>query len=428
MEKDLKAVLSNRIYLTRTDKLNDFLVNELTYELPGPTAKSKPIRICNVSGINKNIITIPIGRQDLIPKDYKIIDKRIINPAHFPYSTVTLRESQQAIYDILEDNYIINAKPGWGKSFTGLAIAKKLGQKTLVIVHTVKLRDQWVEECEKMYGFRPGIVGSSKIQTDTSVVVGNIQTLKDNMLKIAPLFGTVIADEVHRLPADTFKGIIDKSRARYKIGLSGTLGRRDQKHILIPDFISNRVYKPPKENVMDPIIILYRSKFSIPGNFMMPWATRVNELAYNHDYQSDIVELVNAQTHRGHRVLILSDRVEFLKDCSNMTENSVCITHATKNQKELEKQIRKGEKTSLYGSISIFKEGISINELSCLILASPTNNEYLLEQLVGRIMRKSEGKIQPEVIDIVLQGGTGQKQFATRHAFYLREGFKIVEI
>lgn len=429
MEKILKAVLSNRIFLTRTDELAEKLASELTYELPGPTKSSMPVRICNVSGINSKILSIPIGRIDLIPKNYTIIEKRIFNEVQLSMnSSIILRDSQKEIYDLIDDNWIVNAKPGWGKTFTALAIAEKLKQKTLIIVHTVKIRNQWVSECKKMFGFEPGIIGSGKFDTSTPIVISNVQTLKDVTIKVVNLFGTIIVDEVHHLPAKSFKEIVDKIRSRYKIGLTGTLGRRDKQHLLIPDFISNNIYKPTKENVVDPMIIIYNSKFSIPGNYMMPWANRINQLAYNETYQQEIIDLVNAQTKRGHKVLIVSDRIEFLRKCSEKTKDSICITSTTKEQKSLENEIKTGSKTSLYGSISIYKEGISINELSCLILATPTNNEYLLEQLIGRIMRLCNNKMKPEVIDIVMDCKTGKNQFKTRKAFYINEGYKIATL
>lgn len=424
----MKAVLANRIYISKTDELEKKLIQELTYQFPGAGPKSRPILVCNMTTVNNNILSIPIGRVDLIPKNYTIIDKRTYNPCNFPKLKQILRESQQKIYDIIDDNWVINAKPGWGKTFTALAIASKLKQKTVVVVQTVKLRDQWSIECEKMFGFKPGIIGSGKLITDPNIVIANSQTLINNTAELSSMFGTTIVDEVHRLPSETFKTIIDKSRSRYKIGLSGTLGRKDQKHALIPDYISKNTYIPPKENVVDPIILIYPSKFKIPGNHMIPWATRINELAYNPEYQKEVVGIVNAQVNRGHKVLVVSDRIEFLENCSNMTENSVCIISKTKNQASLEQEIKTGSKTSIYGSISIFKEGISINELSCLILATAVNNEYLLEQLVGRIMRICNGALNPEVVDIKFKGRTGENQFKTRQSFYIQEGFKIIEI
>ena len=42
-----------------------------------------------------------------------------------------------------------------------------------------------------------------------------------------------------------------------------------------------------------------------------------------------------------------------------------------------------GEKDILFGTQSIFSEGISLDVLSCLVLATPINNEPLLTQLIG---------------------------------------------
>ena len=112
--------------------------------------------------IRAGLVTLPIGRIDLIPPDYEIVDKRNntpIEPLDFKF---TLRESQQSVYDEVNDSCIINAWVSWGKTFTGLAIAKKLGQKTLVVTHTIPIRSTWVKEHKKAFGFNPGIIGSGK--------------------------------------------------------------------------------------------------------------------------------------------------------------------------------------------------------------------------------------------------------------------------
>ena len=82
---------------------------------------------------------------------------RVQAPMEFPEFKFKLRASQQAVYDEITDNAIINAWVSWGKTFTGLAIAGKLGQKTLVVAHNTNLRGQWAKECKKAYGITPGI-------------------------------------------------------------------------------------------------------------------------------------------------------------------------------------------------------------------------------------------------------------------------------
>ena len=110
-----KAVLSNRIYLSRTPELHQVLIDELTYRLP-PKKPGNPYEIeCDVTRVNKDILTIPSGRIDLIPDDYEVIDKRILNPRKFPKFKFTLRESQQEVYDGVNDNCMIIANPSWGK-------------------------------------------------------------------------------------------------------------------------------------------------------------------------------------------------------------------------------------------------------------------------------------------------------------------------
>lgn len=429
MEESLKAVISNRIFLTYSKEVLDNIRGELTYKVPPRKPGGKPEIIKSYSVINKKLITIPVGRIDLIPKNYEIIDKRTQNEAYFPEAVddfiKALRPSQKEGYNLVNDNYIINAKPGWGKTFTAIAIATKLLQKTLVVVHTVHLRDQWENEVNATLGIEPGIIGSGRYNIDSPIVIANIQSLKNVLDRIRHEFGTVIVDECHHTPASTFRELLDKTTARYKIGLSGTLQRKDGKHVLLFDYISHKVYVPPKENVEDPIVLVYKSDVRIPGNHMMPWANRINSLVKHPGYIKTVQRFAQAQAERGHKVLIVSDRVEFLHKLADEFDDAICITSQVENRHELEAQLKAGTKNKLYGSLGIYKEGISINEISCLVLATAISNEYLMIQLIGRIIRKKKDKMRPEVIDIALAGETGKRQFKTRLRAYRLENYEV---
>ena len=121
----MKALISNRIYLECDIELQNKIDKELTYRIPTYNPMDPPLIIKNMGRIRDGLITIPTGRVDLIPKDYDIIDKRILVPAKFPKFKFELRPEQKAVYDELDDNAIINAWVSWGKTFTGLAIAGK---------------------------------------------------------------------------------------------------------------------------------------------------------------------------------------------------------------------------------------------------------------------------------------------------------------
>ena len=424
----MKAVISHRIYMDCTAELQDKIDKELTYAIPTHNPLDPPEMIKNMGIIRNGLVSLPIGRTDLIPSNYEIVDRRVNKPVEFPEFRFPLRESQQKVYDEIEDNAIINAWVSWGKTFTGLAIAGKLGQKTLVVTHTVPLRNQWAKEVEKVYGFKPGIIGSGQFDLDSPIVIGNTQTLYRNIEKIRKEFGTIILDEMHHVSSPTFSKILDTNYCRYKIGLSGTIERKDGKHVVFRDYFGNTLFQPPKENYMTPTVHLVASEIRFMDGAKIPWANRVTKLANDEEYRHTVAMLAAAYAAKGHRVLVVSDRVSFLKACSELTgDRSICVTGevAHEDREKLIEEILTGNKNVLYGTQAIFSEGISVDTLSCLILATPVNNEPLLTQLCGRVIRKKEGKIDPVIIDIHLKGNTARRQASNRVGFYMKQGWDM---
>ena len=427
----MKAVISNRIYLEVTEEYKEVLSKELTYSIPSYNPLDPPIVIKNMSRVRKDLVTIPVGRTDLIPDDYEVVDKRISLPVEFPSFKFDLRESQQAVYDEIDDNAIINAWVSWGKTFTGLAIAGKLGQKTLVVTHTVPLRNQWAKEVEKVFGFTPSVIGSGSFDMSKPITVSNTQTLYRNIPKIRKEFGTIILDEMHHVSSPTFSKVIDTNYCRYKIGLSGTIERKDGKHVVFRDYFGSKLFKPPKENFMAPTVHILRSEVRFMDGNRIPWANRVTALGNNDEYRHTVAMAAAAYAAKGHKVLVVSDRVHFLKACAELAgENAICVTGevAHEDRETYLEEIRQGRKSILFGTQAIFSEGISVNNLSCLILGTPVNNEPLLTQLIGRVIRKEEGKRDPVIIDIHLKGNTAKKQASNRIGYYMKQGYKIKQL
>ena len=424
----MKAVISNRIYMNCTPELQRDIDAELTYAIPTHNPLDPPQVIKNMGLIKNGLISLPVGRLDLIPSNYTIIDKRVTKPEDFPEFKFELRESQKKVYDDIEDNAIINAWVSWGKTFTGLAIAGKLGQKTLVVTHTVPLRNQWAKEVQKVYGFEAGIIGSGRFELDAPIVIGNTQTLYRNLDKIRKEFGTIILDEMHHVSSPTFSKILDSNHCRYKIGLSGTIERKDGKHVVFRDYFGNTLFQPPKENYMTPSVHLVNSEIRFMDGAKIPWANRVSQLSNDEEYRHTVAMLAAAYAAKGHKVLVVSDRVAFLKACAELTgDKAICVTGEVPHEQreELVEEILTGNKNVLYGTQAIFSEGISVDTLSCLILGTPVNNEPLLTQLVGRVIRKREGKIDPVIIDIHLKGNTARKQASNRVGFYMKQGWDM---
>ena len=339
----MKAVLSNRIYLDGNEELFRNLENELTYTLPPRMPQDPPIVIKTIRHIRKGLCSIPMGREDLIPTNYEVIDKRNDLEVEFPEFKFDLRPSQKAVYDEVYDSSIINAWVSWGKTITALAIAKKLGQKTLVVTHTTNLRNQWEKDVQNCFGIQAGRIGSGSFDTSSPIVVGNIQSLYRKMDDIKQVFGTVILDEMHHVSSPTFTRIVDEMPARYKVGLTGTLERKDGRHVVFRDYFGHNVMKPPKENYLIPKIDIVKSDIRFLDGSFTPWAERINHLAYNEEYVHSVSMIAAKYAAEGHKVLVVSDRVAFLKACANLCgDKAVSITgdmEFTEREKTMEKRM-----------------------------------------------------------------------------------------
>lgn len=418
----MKAVISNRIYLETDRRLQNAIQEELTYNIP-TYGDSADLVIHNYSVFRPGIMSLPVGRVDLIPEHYEIVDKRVTKEIEYPEFQGTLRPSQAAVYDDIDDNALINAKVSWGKTFTGLAIAGKLKQKTLIILHTVPLMTQWAKDIRKVYGFEPGMIGNGKDHHDAPITVGSVRSLYNRMHLLSKEFGTLIMDEVHHAPAPIFNKIVDRSYARYKIGLSGTLIRKDGRHVVLKDYFGSKVYTPPKENCMTPKVHVYDTGIYFPDSQELGWSAKVTALQESVVYRNLVANLSQRYAQQGHKVIVVGDRVEFLKHVSERVNGALIVGDV----KDRDAEFVKMETTSdvLCGTQSILSEGISHDPLSALLMATPINNMPLLEQLVGRIIRLCPGKQQPIIVEMRLRGRTVEKQFMNRLGHYMEQGYEI---
>ena len=79
---------------------------------------------------------------------------------------------------------------------------------------------------------------------------------------------------------------------------------------------------------------------------------------------------------KGHRVLVVSDRVHFLQTCAELAgEKAVCVTGEVPHEDRKAMSKISDGKADILWEQAIFSEGISLDDLSCLILGTPVNNE-----------------------------------------------------
>jgi len=426
-----KAIITNRIIMDNPGtEATKAITKALTYKIKKDFSKG-PIQVLetikNYKILPKGILSIPQGRQDLIPKGYEIVDRRINEEVPFPDPKFELRPEQKVVFDEINDSVFVNALVGWGKTFTALHLAHKFGQKTLVITHTAALRDQWAEEIGILFGVECGIIGGGRIDFDDHfITVANVQTLIKHTESLAKEFGTIILDEAHHCPATTFASIVDSFHARYRIALSGTMVRKDGKHVVFKDYFGDHVVKPPQSHTLNPTVRIVKSGITLtPGK---TWVEKITDLTGDPDYQKFISIVALRQIEKGHQVLIIADRVEFLQKVTEYVgETCVLVTgeQDSEARKLAKEQLLSKEKMCVAGSRQIVSEGWSVNTLSCVILAVPISNDSLLEQIIGRIQRLHDDKLAPLVIDIQFAGWADKKQNNDRMGLYLRKGWEV---
>ena len=67
-----------------TEEVQERIDKELTYTIPTHNPLDPPEVIKNMGIIRNGLVSLPIGRTDLIPSNYEIVDRRVNKPVEFP--------------------------------------------------------------------------------------------------------------------------------------------------------------------------------------------------------------------------------------------------------------------------------------------------------------------------------------------------------
>ncbi len=149
-----------------------------------------------------------------------------------PRLTVEPRPYQEEALQAWEEGGrrgVVVLPTGAGKTLVGAMAIARAGTRALVVVPTIVLCEQWREALTTLLGLPPasvGVVGGGSRAWDTPVVVATYDGAARALGHVSA-FGLLIADEVHHLPADTYRAIAEAAVAPFRLGLSATLERSD---------------------------------------------------------------------------------------------------------------------------------------------------------------------------------------------------------
>jgi superfamily II DNA or RNA helicase len=323
---------------------------------------------------------------------------------------------------------LLQAKPGWGKTFAACNLIARNNSKTLILVHTVLLFEQWLDEIAKQLpNITVGKIGDGFFSIN-DVTVAIYKTAYNNIDQLRDEFSTLLVDEAHKCPADMFSTVVNNINAKVKIAITATPRRKDGKHIYLEDFFST--FKVVAADLRD---LAIPSVTVVPTDFKFAiidpkrdWSRAVNKLCADSDYQDLIANKANSYIKQGRCPLIIGDRVQMLKDFQKKIPNSICVIG------ESDKAIREDALANLgktYKAIlttKLFDEGISCHRLDTLFFTCPSNNPVQWEQRIGRIERLHPEKQFPLIVDFWLSGKVAARQQKARLLWYTSRGYHIL--
>lgn len=151
-----------------------------------------------------------------------------------------LRPEQKVAADaMLEgDTGVLAATTAFGKTVVAAWLIAQRGVSTLVLVHRRQLLDQWVERLAAFLSLPVksiGCIGGGKNRPSGLLDVAVIQSLVRKGVvddRVAD-YGHLVVDECHHLSAHSFEQVARQSKARFVLGLSATVARKDGHHPII---------------------------------------------------------------------------------------------------------------------------------------------------------------------------------------------------
>ncbi|MBA4259802.1 MAG: restriction endonuclease subunit R [Chitinophaga sp.] len=444
--------LSNEARISRegmTTPLINFLKEELNFVSTEFIIKKKigkntfgTERYFKFVGETENEVVVPRGfigklirfcRENKIEYDF-IDDRKKHNPISYLFNA-QLRDHQQIAIETLakKDLGVIVAPPGSGKTIVALKIISNRQQPALIIVHRKQLVEQWAERVETFLGIPKteiGKIGQGKSKVGKKITIATIQSLSKELDKadrenIQTAFGTVIMDECHHIPAETFRNTIAKLQTFYLYGLTATPFRKynDGKLIFIHlGEVISEIKSSEISTTQQAKIIIRNTELDVPFNSKTDQFETLSKILVHDSARNKLIlQDVVSQLKEGKRVVIITERKEHIDSLYQYLKQSYeTITlsgdDSEGNRTSKWKILKEGNYQVLITTGQFFGEGTDLQNANCLFLVYPFSFEGKLIQYIGRVQRS---EVTPTIYDYRdIKIDYLNKLFLKRNTFY----------
>ena len=361
--------------------------------------------------------------------------------------TVELRRYQQeALEKWREANMrgVLVLPTAAGKTYVALKAISQLKTQTLVIVPTLDLIDQWQKRVLDHLGMEAGAVGGGR-NTVKMITVSTYDSAYIQAENLGNRFMFIVFDEVHHLASPSYMQIAEMYIAPYRMGLTATYERSDERHSLLPVLVGDPVYTVSVEDLAGKHLSPYsyeKMYVELTTEEQKDYETEIEVfrsylkekrivLRSPEDFQKFIMSTgrdrrareallsrnraVKIALNSEAKLCLLAEQLETYKNKKTLIftlHNDLvytisrrflipAITYQTpkEERKEILESFRKGEYRAIVTS-QVLDEGVDVPDASAGYILSGTGSTREYIQRLGRILRKVEGK-NARLVEIV---------------------------
>lgn len=287
---------------------------------------------------------------------------------------------------------------------------------------------------------------------DDNIVFGNYQSLCRKKLDFFSKFDAVIVDECHHSMSASIRGILKKcNTSKYKIGMTGTFPMNDSyDSFVIQSYIGPVVFRYTSDELIN------KEKFATPVHINVFRLKYLDDEMLSALYTMRAVKksddpTLGSKIMNKEKELVRDNPIRFKYICSvisKTTKNSLVIFSDVQNEygrrvynylkentsktcfyidgdtspkiRDKMKEAMEDDTTGntiIVASMGCFSEGIDIANMWNIFIIETTKSEVTLAQILGRGMRRYEGKEKTNVIDFVDDLRYGNSFYSDNYLF-----------
>lgn len=348
------------------------------------------------------------------------------------------------------DTGVLAATTAFGKTVVAAWLIARRGVTTLVLVHRRQLLEQWLDRLHAFLDLSPksiGRIGGGRNSPTGIIDVAVIQSLvrKGVVDDRVASYGHLVVDECHHLSAHSFEQVARQAKARFVLGLSATVGRKDGHHPIIfmqcgP--IRHRVNAKaqaatrPFEHYALVRPTSFRPMREPESDKRVEFQSLYRELIADDVRNQQICEDVVGSLTTGRSPLLLTERNDHLdaleRQLSRATEHVVALRAGLgkRQQRAIEERLAAIPPTAPRVILATGKyvgEGFDEPRLDTLFLTLPVSWRGTIAQYAGRLHRLHDSKREVRIYDYAdLEVPMLARMFDRRCRGYESLGYTVV--